>query len=93
MQMRSRRSACGADLRDHIAALDHRAVAHAEPRRVSVQRYDPAAVVEELRKEKLPNLWIPKTEDFVKLDRLPLLGSGKLDLAKLKKLAEEQASA
>lgn len=55
--------------------------------------FDPAAVVEELRKEKLPNLWIPKTEDFVKLDRLPLLGSGKLDLAKLKKLAEEQASA
>ena len=48
---------------------------------------------EELRKEKLPNLLIPKTEDFVKLDRLPLLGSGKLDLAKLKKLAEEQASA
>ena len=56
--------------------------------------FDPAEVVEKLRAGgELPNLWIPKTEDFVKLDRLPLLGSGKLDLAKLKKLAEEQASA
>ncbi|MBS1369493.1 MAG: AMP-binding protein [Lentisphaeria bacterium] len=52
---------------------------------------DPAAVIEGLRAEKLPNLWIPKAEDFVKIDHLPLLGSGKLDLAKLKKLAEELA--
>ena len=50
---------------------------------------DPAAVIELLRAEKLPNLWIPKAEDFVKIDHLPLLGSGKLDLTRLKKLAEE----
>lgn len=50
---------------------------------------DPAAIVEALRGEKMPNLWIPKAEDFVKIDHLPLLGSGKLDLKKLKQLADE----
>ncbi|WP_294482356.1 AMP-binding protein [uncultured Victivallis sp.] len=53
--------------------------------------FDPAALIEGLRAEKLPNLWIPKAEDFVKIDHLPLLGSGKLDLTRLKKLAEELA--
>ncbi len=50
---------------------------------------NPAAVVEAMRGEKMPNLWIPKAEDFVKIDHLPLLGSGKLDLKKLKQLADE----
>lgn len=49
---------------------------------------DPAAIVEALRGEKMPNLWIPKAEDFVKIDHLPLLGSGKLDLKKLRQLAD-----
>ncbi len=53
--------------------------------------FDPAAVVEALRERKLPNLWIPKTEDFVKIEHLPLLGSGKLDLHRLKVLAEQLA--
>ncbi len=52
---------------------------------------NPETVIEELRKKKLPNLWIPKAEDFVKIGHLPLLGSGKLDLAQLKQLAEELA--
>ncbi|MDR0931870.1 MAG: AMP-binding protein [Victivallales bacterium] len=52
--------------------------------------FDPVAIIAQLRADKLPNLWIPKAEDFVKIDRLPLLGSGKLDLTKLKKLAEKQ---
>jgi acyl-[acyl-carrier-protein]-phospholipid O-acyltransferase/long-chain-fatty-acid--[acyl-carrier-protein] ligase len=42
-----------------------------------------------LREKELPNLWIPKPENFIKLDALPLLGSGKLDLQHLKKLVEE----
>ena len=44
--------------------------------------------MEALRGEKMPNLWIPKAEDFVKIDHLPLLGSGKLDLKKLRQLAD-----
>ena len=50
--------------------------------------FDPAAVIEGLRAKKLPNLWIPKLDDFVKIDALPLLGSGKIDLRKLKSMAE-----
>ena len=50
---------------------------------------NPAEVIEGLRHKNLPNLWIPKPEDFVRIEHLPLLGSGKLDLAKLKQLAEE----
>ena len=37
----------------------------------------------------MPPLWIPKVPDFVKLDRIPLLGSGKLDLQTINKLALE----
>lgn len=50
---------------------------------------NPSEIVEALRGEKIPNLWIPKVEDFVKIDHLPLLGSGKLDLKKLKQLADQ----
>ena len=52
--------------------------------------FDPAEVVEKLRAGgELPNLWIPKPEDFRRIDRLPLLGSGKLDLRRLRELAEK----
>ena len=36
----------------------------------------------------MPNIWIPKAGDFHHVETLPLLGSGKLDLRKLKDLAE-----
>ncbi len=49
---------------------------------------DPAAVIEELRKT-LPNLWVPKADDFIKVPELPLLGSGKLDMRKLNAMAAE----
>ena len=41
-----------------------------------------------LRCKELPNLWIPKPEDFIRVERLPLLGSGKLDLQHLRALAD-----
>ena len=47
---------------------------------------DPAAIVEELR-TALPNLWVPKADDFVRVAELPLLGSGKLDMRKLNEMA------
>ena len=50
---------------------------------------DPEKVIEELQKKNMPPLWIPKVPDFVKLDRIPLLGSGKLDLQTINKLARE----
>ena len=38
----------------------------------------------------LPNLWLPKREAFVYVESLPLLGSGKLDLRKLREVAAER---
>ncbi|NQU10739.1 MFS transporter [bacterium] len=41
----------------------------------------------------LPNLWKPRREDFHRIDALPLLGSGKLDLRRAKDLAVEKTGA
>jgi len=41
------------------------------------------------KKSDLPNLWRPQPDHYVKVAALPLLGSGKLDLRALRKLAEE----
>ena len=49
----------------------------------------PAELVRQLREANIPNLWIPKQENFVLIDKIPQLGSGKLDLAGLSQLAEE----
>ena len=50
---------------------------------------DVAGIIAGLREAGLPNIWIPKADDFVKVDALPLLGSGKLDLMGLKKMVEK----
>ncbi len=47
-------------------------------------------ITEGLRKVRLPNLWKPSPTNWMGVAKLPLLGSGKLDLKGLKKLAEEQ---
>jgi len=38
---------------------------------------------------EMPNLWKPVKSNWVEIDEIPLLGTGKLDLAKLKHLAKE----
>ena len=52
------------------------------------ERMDPEYVVRELNKLPIPKLWIPKADSFVRLPSLPVLGSGKLDLAKLAEMAQ-----
>jgi len=47
----------------------------------------PEAVVEALRKQSICKLWIPDSRDFVKLEQLPTLPSGKLDMQKIKTIA------
>jgi acyl-[acyl-carrier-protein]-phospholipid O-acyltransferase/long-chain-fatty-acid--[acyl-carrier-protein] ligase len=37
-------------------------------------------LVDIVRRSDLPNLWKPRRENFVKLDAIPVLASGKLDL-------------
>jgi acyl-[acyl-carrier-protein]-phospholipid O-acyltransferase / long-chain-fatty-acid--[acyl-carrier-protein] ligase len=54
---------------------------------------DCAGIVKKLNEKGLPNLWIPKKEAFVKVDQIPLLGSGKLDLRQIKAIALERVKA
>ncbi len=48
---------------------------------------DPKALIERLRAIGLPNLWIPRAANFFRIPELPVLGSGKLDLCSLRKIA------
>lgn len=48
--------------------------------------YDPTRIVEGLKEQKLPNLWIPDEGMFHKLSSIPLLGTGKVDLGSVKKV-------
>lgn len=45
-----------------------------------------------LRDASLPRLWIPRKENFFRIDALPMLGGGKLDLKRVKDLAKRLAS-
>jgi acyl-[acyl-carrier-protein]-phospholipid O-acyltransferase/long-chain-fatty-acid--[acyl-carrier-protein] ligase len=44
-------------------------------------------VCRELNDKGLPNLWLPGERDFYEVAELPLLGSGKLDLKRIKEMA------
>ena len=37
----------------------------------------------------LPNLWVPKSKAFYKVDEIPILGTGKMDINAVKKLARK----
>jgi acyl-[acyl-carrier-protein]-phospholipid O-acyltransferase/long-chain-fatty-acid--[acyl-carrier-protein] ligase len=50
---------------------------------------DAAQVTKGLSERGLPNLWIPKREHFYRIESIPQLGSGKLDLRTVKRLAQE----
>jgi acyl-[acyl-carrier-protein]-phospholipid O-acyltransferase/long-chain-fatty-acid--[acyl-carrier-protein] ligase len=51
----------------------------------------PAALWEKLTATSLPRLWIPKREDLRPLASIPTLGSGKLDIQSLKKMASRSS--
>ncbi len=53
---------------------------------------DPQAVVKELRARDLPNLWIPRPDNFYFIQEIPMLGSGKLYFTELKKAAAKLAA-
>lgn len=50
---------------------------------------DAGALVKQLSDQGLPNLWIPKRESFLRVETIPYLGTGKLDLKQIKRLAAE----
>ena len=63
-------------------------------RLVVLHTLEPAAVkpvIEKLAKSDLPNLWIPRANQFFHIDELPHLGSGKLDLRRVHKIAMEKS--
>jgi acyl-[acyl-carrier-protein]-phospholipid O-acyltransferase/long-chain-fatty-acid--[acyl-carrier-protein] ligase len=37
----------------------------------------------------LPNLWVPRPDSYFHVEALPYLGSGKLDLRRIRELASE----
>ncbi|MBR7130978.1 MAG: AMP-binding protein [Lentisphaeria bacterium] len=49
----------------------------------------PESIIKSLRANEIPNLWIPKQENFIYTDKIPVLGSGKLDLAALQRKTDE----
>jgi acyl-[acyl-carrier-protein]-phospholipid O-acyltransferase/long-chain-fatty-acid--[acyl-carrier-protein] ligase len=64
-------------------------------RLVVLHRPLPKAVDQLLREfgtSGVPNLWIPDRRDFYEVEAIPLLGSGKFDLRRIKELAVEKTS-
>ena len=49
-------------------------------------------VLEKLGTAEIPNLWKPKKDQFLKVEKLPYLGTGKLDLRRLREIAKEFAA-
>ena len=48
--------------------------------------------LEGLGAQGLPNLFIPRRENFIKVDAIPVLGTGKLDLKAMRRIAEERSA-
>jgi len=65
--------------------------------RLAVLYTDPTITPEELwhrlSKTDLPKLWLPKLENIHQVDELPVLGTGKLDLRRVRARALELANA
>jgi acyl-[acyl-carrier-protein]-phospholipid O-acyltransferase/long-chain-fatty-acid--[acyl-carrier-protein] ligase len=49
-------------------------------------------VHDRLAESGLPNLWLPSPRSFFEVPELPILGSGKVDLARINKIAREKAA-
>ena len=52
----------------------------------------PGEICKELFETGLPNLWIPSADSFFQVEEIPVLGTGKLDLKRLKDLAVERVN-
>jgi acyl-[acyl-carrier-protein]-phospholipid O-acyltransferase/long-chain-fatty-acid--[acyl-carrier-protein] ligase len=53
----------------------------------------PEEVHRRLQASALPKLWIPAADDFLKVDEIPILGTGKVDLRGLKEIAKSRQHA
>ena len=48
---------------------------------------DLQTIIEKLSATGLPNLWIPRSDSFVRVEEIPILGTGKVDIRGVKALA------
>jgi acyl-[acyl-carrier-protein]-phospholipid O-acyltransferase/long-chain-fatty-acid--[acyl-carrier-protein] ligase len=48
----------------------------------------PAEICRRLAAEGLPNIWLPSPDDFLQVELIPILGSGKTDLKALNEIAK-----
>ncbi len=53
---------------------------------------DVDALTKSLRDAGLPNLWIPRRESYFRVERIPVLGTGKLDLRAVQEMARERTA-
>jgi acyl-[acyl-carrier-protein]-phospholipid O-acyltransferase/long-chain-fatty-acid--[acyl-carrier-protein] ligase len=53
--------------------------------------FSPHQIWERLNNKGLPNLWVPSERDFLEIPELPVLGTGKVDLKRIKQLALQMA--
>ncbi|MDR0704011.1 MAG: MFS transporter [Planctomycetaceae bacterium] len=51
--------------------------------------FAPQEIIEQMIANGLPHVWIPHLDGFLKVDSIPVLGTGKLDLAAIKQKAAE----
>ena len=58
----------------------------------SAKDVSPETLWSHLSESSLPKLWIPKRDNLYYLDPIPMLGSGKIDLKKVRELAERYTS-
>jgi acyl-[acyl-carrier-protein]-phospholipid O-acyltransferase/long-chain-fatty-acid--[acyl-carrier-protein] ligase len=54
---------------------------------------EPSAIVKKLIEAGLPSIYVPGIDGFIQVDAIPILGTGKLDLRGLQKLALEKTQA
>ncbi len=59
----------------------------------TVSEEDLGSILENFAKADLPALWKPRADNFVRIEALPYLGTGKLDLRRLRELAFELTGA
>jgi acyl-[acyl-carrier-protein]-phospholipid O-acyltransferase/long-chain-fatty-acid--[acyl-carrier-protein] ligase len=50
----------------------------------------PVELIEKMVAAGLPRIWIPHVDGFIPVESIPLLGTGKLDLAAVKRMAQER---
>ena len=50
---------------------------------------DVTELIGKLQSDGLPNLFLPRPDNFIRVDELPMLGTGKIDLKGAQKMAEE----